>query len=48
VPIASGSNGVAECLVRIRAHQQEMLADLSAAERSHPITLLGKVEARER
>lgn len=44
----AGSAKLAECLARIRAHEEEMLSDLSAADRTRLITLLGKIEAKEK
>jgi DNA-binding MarR family transcriptional regulator len=44
----AGAKKLAECLIRIRAHEDEMLADLSAADRGRLIALLSKVEAKER
>lgn len=44
----TGSKELAACLARIRAHEEEMLSDLSAADRARLIALLGKIEAKER
>lgn len=44
---SAGATTLADCLARIRAHEEEMLADLTAAERTRLIVLLGKIEARE-
>jgi DNA-binding MarR family transcriptional regulator len=44
----AGAAKLAQCLKKIRAHEEEMLADLSEAERVTLIALLAKVEARER
>ena len=44
----AGARMLAECLSRIRSHEEEMLSDLSAAERATLIALLTKVEAKER
>lgn len=43
-----GASMLADCLVRIRAHEEDMLADLSRNDRAHLIALLGKIESRER
>ena len=45
---AAGRTLLADCLDRIRAHEDEMLADLTATERARLTLLLGKIEARER
>lgn len=44
----AGTAMLTECLTRIRTHEEEMLSDLSAAERTQLIALLTKVEAKER
>jgi len=36
-----------ECLTRIRAHEDSLLADFSAEERATLIAMLGRIEARE-
>lgn len=36
-----------ECLTRIRAHEDELLSDLSEKERKILIDLLGRIEAKE-
>jgi DNA-binding MarR family transcriptional regulator len=43
-----GQTRLEECMQRIRAHEEEMLADLNAADRSRLILLLTRIEARER
>lgn len=44
----AGDTMLAECLARIRVHEEDMLSELSAAERATLIALLTKVEAKER
>lgn len=45
---AAGEARLNDCLVKIEAHEREMLVDLTAAERRTLIALLTKIEARER
>lgn len=44
----AGEAMLADCLTRIEAHEERTLSGLSAAERKTLVTLLGKIEARER
>ena len=44
----AGETMLADCLDRIEAHEREMLADFTAAERRTLIALLTRIEARER
>ena len=43
-----GRTRLDECMRRIRIHEEEMLADLTAADRSKLIALLTRIETRER
>jgi DNA-binding MarR family transcriptional regulator len=45
---ASGEKMLEECLERIEAHEEQMLAGLTAAERRTLIALLTKIEGRKR
>ncbi|MBO9714591.1 MAG: MarR family transcriptional regulator [Sphingomonas sp.] len=45
---AAGKAKLGECLALIRAHEEEMLGDLTAADRNRLIALLSKIEAKER
>lgn len=44
----SGTEVLAATLARIRAHEDQMMADLSADDRAQLIALLSRIEARER
>ena len=44
----AGERMTADCLARIRAHEDAMLSDLSADERATLIDLLSRIEAKER
>nr|WP_299911224.1 MarR family transcriptional regulator [Sphingomonas bacterium] len=44
----AGRAKLEECLVLIRAHEEEMLTDLDIPDRARLIALLMKIEARER
>ena len=43
----AGRAMLAECLARIAAHEQRMLADFTPAERATLLDLLGRIERRE-
>ncbi|RZF61120.1 MarR family transcriptional regulator [Sphingomonas populi] len=43
-----GQDILAECIQRIRAHEEEMLSDLAHDERGRLIRLLMRIEAKER
>ncbi|MES2441350.1 MAG: MarR family transcriptional regulator [Pseudomonadota bacterium] len=45
---AAGQAKLDDCLARIREHEEEMLSDLSAADRVKLIALLTRIEAKER
>lgn len=45
---SSGKSKLFHCLDIIRAHEEEMLSDLSVADRMRLTDLLGRIEARER
>lgn len=45
---AKGKAKLDECLTRIREHEEEMLSDLTAADRTKLIALLTRIEAKER
>ena len=45
---AAGQAKLDDCIARIRAHEEEMLSDLDAAERAQLIALLTRIEAKER
>ena len=44
----AGEKMLGECLERIEAHEEQMLADLTAVERKMLIALLSKIEGRRR
>ena len=44
----AGTTKLAECIDRISAHEEEMLSDLSVADRTRLIALLTRIEAKER
>ena len=44
----AGEKALKECLERIEAHEEQMLASLTAAERRTLIALLSKIEGRRR
>lgn len=44
----AGRVAVADCLDRIRRHEDGLLSDLSSAERATLVSLLGRIEAKER
>lgn len=43
-----GASMLAECVARIRVHEEEMLSDLDQADRARLIGLLTRIEAGER
>lgn len=44
---ASGDEMVADCLQRIREHEERMLGDLSRYERATLVSLLSRIEAKD-
>ena len=45
---ARGKKAVAECLAQIRAHEDNLLSDFSDDERAKLVSLLSRIEAKER
>ncbi len=46
--LPAGEAMLADCLVKIEAHEDQTLSNLTQAERRQLVALLGKIEARER